>query len=203
MPQMHTEASDDTLLAAMADGSRDAVATLYDRYSGMVYGLVRRMVRQPEACEEVVQDVFVNAWRHAGTYDAARAKPSTWLMTIAHNCAIDHLRREQSRPMHDSVELLEHDGSRRDVEDAAQLDPAEGVSARDRAATLRAVVAQIPPLQREAIELAFFSGLTHVEVAARLGEPVGTIKTRIFHGMRRLRELLDAAGVRDDTGRLD
>ena len=196
--------SDEQLLSAVATGDRSAVATLYDRHAGLVYGLARRVVRDPGLCEEVVQDTFVKVWRRAETFDASRAGAVTWLVGVARNCAIDRLRREAAQPLHGSVEILDGDGAST-VDDGASsaddeyaADPADIAQVHDRADRIRVAVKQLPPAQRRAIELAYFSGLSQSEIATRLDEPLGTIKTRIYHGMRTLRGLLDAAGVRDE-----
>lgn len=189
--------TDDELLSRVAAGDRAAIATLYDRHASLVFGLARRVVREPGMCEEVVQDTFVKVWRRAEQFDSARASAVTWLMSVARNCAIDRLRHEMTHPLHASVELLEHDGAMPDARDVQGDDPADIAQLHERAARIHEVVEQLPLAQRTAIELAYFHGLSQSEIAAKLDEPLGTIKTRIFHGMRTLRGLLDAAGVRD------
>lgn len=201
------QANDVALLAAVAEGDQAALASLYDRHGGLAYGLAMRIVGEPELGEEVVQEAFLKVWRRAGSFDPDRASVVTWLVTITRNCAIDSLRREKSQPLARSVPLVRTDGSEVAMSggepddprsDGASLarDPADVVAVHERARRIRAAVDRLPPAQRTAIQLAYFGGLSHSEIAGTLGEPVGTVKTRIFHGMRKLRDLLDEAGVR-------
>lgn len=170
-------------IAAVARGDQAALSRLYDATSGLVYGLVLRILRDDGAAEEVTLDVYQQVWRRATTYDAERGRPSTWLLTIARSRAIDRLRataRERGRG------TLELDP---DLVDPA-ADPGAATEGEERRRQVLDALATLPPEQRQAIDLAFFSGLTHVEVAERLAEPLGTIKTRIRTGMIRLRDAL-------------
>jgi RNA polymerase sigma-70 factor (ECF subfamily) len=172
--------SDEALVALMARGDEVALAELYDRLGRTAYGLALRVLRDDKLAEDAVQEGFLGAWRTAASYDPERAKASTWLLTIVHRRAVDLVRREERR----RAEPLE----------AA---PHPTVGATDEEAFLRlrrervqAALRQLPDAQREALELAYYGGFTQSELAERLGQPLGTIKTRMFNGLARLRELL-------------
>jgi len=173
--------SDEALVALVSRSDESALAELYDRIGGTAYGLAYRVLRDEALAEDAVQEAFLGLWRSAGSFVPERAKASTWILTLVHRRAVDVVRREQRR----RTEPLE-----------AAPEPAEGSA--EEAAWLRldrervqAAVAQLPDQQREAIELAYYGGYTQSELADRLGQPVGTIKSRMFAGLARLRELLD------------
>lgn len=170
-------------IAAVARGDQAALSRLYDDTSGLVYGLVLRILRDDGAAEEVTLDVYQQVWRRAATYDAERGRPSTWLLTIARSRAIDRLRATARERGRETLEVHP------DLVDPA-ADPGAATEGEERRRQVLDALATLPPEQRQAIDLAFFSGLTHVEVAERLGEPLGTIKTRIRTGMIRLRDAL-------------
>jgi RNA polymerase sigma factor (sigma-70 family) len=172
--------SDEGLVALLARGDDAALAALYDRYGRAAYGLARRVVRDESLAQDAVQEAFLSIWRAAPTFDARRAKASTWLLTLVHRRAVDLVRREDRRraePLEDAVE----------IHVAASED--EGWAALERG-NVRAALRRLPDGQREALELAYFGGYTQSELAERLGEPLGTIKSRMFTGLARLRELL-------------
>jgi len=177
-----SDESDAAVVVRIARGDRDAVRVLYHRYAGLVFGLATRVLGDSALAEDVAQDVFVNVWKKAGTYRADRATVSTWLMRIARNRAIDVVRRV--RPSERRATSAWDD-----LESAS--DPAPGPSddaARDQCREeVRAAVTALPPDQRRALSLAFFKGLTHREISSLLGEPLGTVKTRIRDAMRKLR----------------
>jgi RNA polymerase sigma factor (sigma-70 family) len=173
--------SDEALVALVSRSDESALAELYDRIGGTAYGLAYRVLRDEALAEDAVQEAFLGLWRSAGSFVPERAKASTWILTLVHRRAVDVVRREQRR----RTEPLE-----------AAPEPAEGSA--EEAAWLRldrervqAALAQLPDQQREAIELAYYGGYTQSELADRLGQPVGTIKSRMFAGLARLRELLD------------
>ena len=176
------------LLQAAGRGDQGAFASLYDATAPLVHGVVLRVVRDPAQTEEVAQEVFVEIWRLAPRYDATRGSVTSWVATIAHRRAVDRVRSEQSA--RDRVEregaksVREHDAA---SEPVIELDAAEFDRRRVRRALDR-----LTDMQRQAIELAYFGGHTYREVAALLGEPEGTIKTRIRDGMIRLRDELGA-----------
>ena len=173
------------LLLRVAKGDRDAFAGLYDRLSAIVYGTIRRVLRDPAQSEEVAQEVFVEIWRTAARYDPARGGATTWAVTMAHRRAVDRVRSEQAATNRDTK--------------AAMLDPdrpydsvSEAVEQKlDRERVVRAL-GKLTDLQREAVTLAFYGGHTHTQVAELLDVPLGTVKARIRDGLIRLR---DALGV--------
>jgi RNA polymerase sigma-70 factor (ECF subfamily) len=187
------DGDDFTLVARLAAGDDDALAVLYDRYGTVVYSLALRIVRDPATAEEVTQEVFVRLWRAAARFDPARGRLATWLLRITHNLALNEIRRARNRPTNAPGVDSEAEGARLADPDL-NVDPPLLAALGERAAAVRHALAQLPEAQRMAIELAFFDGLSQSEIAIRLGEALGTIKSRIRSGMQRLRELLDAAG---------
>ena len=186
------DAVDAELVARLAAGDEAALGPLYDRYGKLVYSLALRVVRDPAAAEEVTQEVFVRLWRNAASFEPARGRAHAWLMRITHNLALNEVRRRQSRPV--AAENYDWE-SAAVVDQATERDPAQAAWLRERAEAVRSAVAQLPAAQRQAIELAFFGGLSQAEVAAAVGDPLGTVKSRIRVGMQRLRELLVAEGI--------
>ena len=172
--------SDEALVALMARSDETALAELYDRYGRVAFGLALRMLRDEALAEDAVQEGFLAVWRAATRFVPERGKASTWILTLVHRRAVDIVRREERRRA-DSLELA----------------PEPATSAADDDAWLRferervqAALKQLPDPQREALELAYYGGFTQTELAERLGQPVGTIKSRMFTGLARLRELL-------------
>jgi len=177
------------LITRIAAGDRDAFSRFYDLLAPTAFGLIRRVLRDPEAAAEVLQEVFWQVWREAPQYDAGRGSPEAWLVMRAKTRAIDRLRSIRRRdrtfvaPVDESVA--------RSSEEPAE-NPA--VVAEDRS-LVQTELAQLPEPQRRVIELAFFDGLTQSEIAVRLGEPLGTVKTRARLGLERLRGALRAERV--------
>jgi RNA polymerase sigma-70 factor (ECF subfamily) len=178
------------VLAMVARGDHSAFGTFYDLTSPIVYSLALRMLANPADAEEVTLDVFAKAWRAAATYDSRRGTVLAWLVTLTRSRAVDRLRSRATR------EKREESGSAMPDAAASAPDPEEQASSQQHRGLVSAAMAKLSAAQREAIELAFFSGLTHTEISERLAQPVGTIKTRIRQGMLRLRDALAAAGVR-------
>lgn len=178
------------LVLRVGRGDRDAFAGLYDAASSQVFGLILRIVRDRPAAEELLVDVFSQAWRQAAQYDAGRGTAVSWLLLIARSRSIDYVRSKahRVRASEDSV-----DDSPREVRDPSPTPEREAVLGQQRQ-RIRAALAGLDEAKREAIELAFFSGLTHTEIAERLSEPIGTVKTRIRSGMLQLRRSLAAYG---------
>jgi len=169
-------------LRAVAGGDRAALARLYDETSGLVHGLALRILGNAADAEDVVIEVFMQVWRAAGDFDPARGSVTAWLTVLTRSRAIDCLRsstRLRGEPLEKSPEPR-----------APGLDPEEQAIAADRRLGVRAALAALSPPQREAIELAYFRGMSQSELAAHLGQPLGTIKTRMRSGMLRLRDLL-------------
>ncbi len=177
--------TDEQVLEHLREGESWAMAVLYDRYARLVFSLALKILNDRATSEEVVQEVFVKVWRRAGDYDADRGKFSSWLGGIAHHHAIDELRRRRVRP------------SATEDEDAAEDIVADGpvpfeaaVQSIERQRIAHALEC-IPAEQRQPIELAYFEGYTQQEIAEKLSEPLGTIKTRMRLGMHKLRGLLE------------
>lgn len=185
---------DTTLVDRAGHGDDEALGLLYDRFGRAVYSLCLRIVRDSATAEDLTQDVFVRLWRSAASFQPTRGQLSTWLLRIAHNLALNELRRRQSRPV--VAPEVDWDIASAELKDTdEQNDPVHTVGLRERAQAVHVALAQLPTQQRQAIELAYYGGLTHAEVAAALGEPLGTVKSRIRVGAQRLRELLAAIGI--------
>jgi RNA polymerase sigma-70 factor (ECF subfamily) len=176
-------AGDDELIAAVARGDHPALLALYDRHGGIAYGLAYRVLGEAGAAEEAVQDAFLRVWRRAETFDPSRGRARPWLLTIVHHCAIDLLRRRAGAPP--VVAGLDEIAERMPAVDAWS-----DLSGRLDSERVRAAVAALPGEQRRAIEMAYFDGLTHREIAERDGLPLGTVKGRLRLGLRRLYGLL-------------
>jgi RNA polymerase sigma-70 factor (ECF subfamily) len=174
--------TDEQLIAAVAGGDDHALAEVYDRLGGVAYRLALRVLRDPSLAQDAVQDAFLTVWRTAAAFDERRGKASTWLLTIVHRRAVDLVRREDRRrtaPVDDAPAA-----SGDAIDETAEV--------REERRRVQAALEQLTPDQREALELAYYGGLTQSELAARLGVPLGTVKSRMFAGLARLRELLEA-----------
>jgi RNA polymerase sigma-70 factor (ECF subfamily) len=176
------EPSDEQVLEAVGRGDDDALGVLYDRFGRPAYRLAFRILRDSALAEDAVQEAFLAVWRSADAYKRERAKPSTWILTVVHRRAVDLVRREQSR-RGEPLEVAPEPTSGPADEDAVL---------RDRRAAVQAALTELPGEQRQALELAYYGGLTQSELAERLGVPLGTVKSRMFAGLGRLRELLAA-----------
>ena len=181
MPRAFAHLSDEAVVALIARSDEQALAELYDRFGRVAYGLARRILRDEALAEDAVQDAFLTAWRRADTFMPERSKASTWLLTLVHRRAVDLVRREERRraePIDESTQVPT------DVtaEDVAWL--------RFERERVQAALRQLPDQQREALELAYYGGFTQAELAERLGQPIGTIKSRMFTGLSRMRELM-------------
>ena len=172
--------SDEAVLALIARSDEQALAELYRRFGRLAYGLALRILRDDALAQDAVQEAFLGVWRAAGRFKAERAKPSTWLLTLVHRRAVDLVRREERRRTEPLQPETEPAGS-----EAA--DEAELAAQRE---TIREALRRLPSEQREAIELAYYGGYTQSELAERLGQPLGTIKSRMFTGLSRLRDEL-------------
>ena len=173
-------------IAGAAHGDGGALAALYDRHARRVYSLALRVVGDEADAEEVVQEVFDQAWRQALRYDPARGTVAAWLLTMARTRAIDRLRARRARPDRAGI-ASEQAWSRLP---AATSDPAEALDAERDVTRIRQALQRLPLIQRVAIELAYFEGLTQTQIAVRLEEPLGTVKTRIRVGLLKLRDAL-------------
>jgi RNA polymerase sigma-70 factor (ECF subfamily) len=180
------EARDEELIRRITGGDTDAVRLLYSRHGRLVFGLAMSVTGDSSASEEVCQDVFLRVWEKSATYRPDKGKVVTWIARIARNRAIDSLRSRRIRET-DSAPEPEEPGA---VAADRRLDPAEQLWGRLRDEAVREAVATLPPEQRLALTLAFFKGLSHRQISERLGEPLGTVKTRIRDAMRKLRARL-------------
>jgi RNA polymerase sigma factor (sigma-70 family) len=176
--------SDEALVALAARSEQSALAELYDRYGRPAYGLALRVLRDDALAEDAVQDAFLALWRTAARFVPERGKASTWIFTLVHRRAVDLVRREERRRA-DTIEQAPEQGGG-SVEEEALL--------RFQRERVQDALKKLPDQQREAIELAYYGGFTQSELAERLGQPVGTIKSRMFTGLARLRELLADPG---------
>jgi len=177
--------SDEALVALAARSEQAALAELYDRYGRAAYGLALRVLRDQALAEDAVQDAFLSVWRTAPRFVPERGAASTWILTLVHRRAVDVVRREQRRRADPLDRVPEQGGGAVDEEAWVRLQ-------RERVQT---ALNQLPDQQREALELAYYGGFTQSELAERLGQPIGTIKSRMFTGLARLRELLGEPGM--------
>jgi RNA polymerase sigma-70 factor (ECF subfamily) len=184
MRKQHAHLSDEALVALVSRGDEDALAELYDRVSRIAYGLALRVLRDERYAEDAVQEAFLQVWRRAATFRADRAKASTWILTLVHRRAVDLVRREERRQTDTLTEEATADvASTESTDEAAWL--------RFERERVQAALRELPDSQREALELAYYGGFSQSELAERLGVPLGTIKSRMFAGLTRLREILD------------
>jgi RNA polymerase sigma-70 factor (ECF subfamily) len=177
--------SDEALVALAARSEQTALAELYDRYGRTAYGLALRVLRDPSLAEDAVQEAFLTVWRTASRFVPERGRASTWILTLVHRRAVDTVRREQRRRA-DSLELAPEPAVE-GIEEDAWL--------RLQRERVQAALRHLPDAQREALELAYYGGFSQSELAERLGQPLGTIKSRMFTGLSRLREQLGEPGT--------
>jgi len=177
--------SDEALVLLAARSEESALAELYDRYGRTAYGLALRILRDRALAEDAVQEAFLTVWRTASKFVPERGKASTWILTLAHRRAVDAVRREERRRA-DSLERAP-EPSVEGVDEDAWL--------RLQRERVQEALKRLPDAQREALELAYYGGLSQSELAERLGQPLGTIKSRMFGGLSRLRELLGEPGT--------
>jgi len=183
-----TGPSDEQLLERLSAGSDErALSDLYDRYQAQMYGLAMRITRDPALAQDAVQEAFVGVWRNAARYATGRSTVRTWMLSIAHHRAIDIVRRRRPTTTLPEIGTAEPALTAPDVwpEVAQTLD-------RD---TVTSAMATLPDAQREAIQLAYFEGLTQVEIAERTGTPLGTVKSRVRLGLLALRRTLEGEGT--------
>lgn len=183
MPRELAHLSDEAVVALVSRSDEAALGELYDRFSGVAYALARRIVRDPDLAEDVVQESFLSVWRGAGRFVPERARVSGWLLTLVHRRAVDLVRREQRRRAEPLDQASVPHGRERSAEDAAWL--------RLERERVQDALGRLPDQQRELLELAYFGGFTQSQLAERLGRPLGTIKSQMFAGLAQLRELLE------------
>ena len=171
-------------LHAIARGDERALASLYDQYARILFGLILRILNDREEAEDVLQEVFLQVWRRAKDFDEARGRPFTWLVTLARSRAIDRLRSLNSR------QRAATEAAREVSEEIS--DAAADAQKSEQGEIVRRALAELPEEQRRALLLAYYEGLSQSEIAVRLGTPLGTVKTRMRSGLMKLRELLGA-----------
>lgn len=176
--------ADAALIAKMMAGDESALSALYDRYAPMLFGMLSRVLNDRQAAEEVLQDLFLQLWRNAGQFDASRGSLPAWLMVIGRNRAISRLRGRRDREV-----LEENEGDFAGTFASSQNIEDEAARAQ-LARTISAALEKLPAEQRQAVELAYFEGMTQSEIAAKTGTPLGTVKTRVRTAMQTLRQIL-------------
>jgi RNA polymerase sigma-70 factor, ECF subfamily len=182
----YTRLNDETLLRLIAHSQESALGVLYDRYSRLVYSVAWNTLGDQERAEEVTQDVFERVWEKASTFSAEQGRVVNWLTSIARHRSIDFFRHTRSH--RENLQITWQEAEAIDLPDGQNVE--WEVDLVQRQERIRSAVAQLPLEQKQALGLAFFQGLSHPEIAAALGEPLGTVKTRIRLGMHKLRSLL-------------
>jgi RNA polymerase sigma-70 factor (ECF subfamily) len=173
------------LVRSMSEGHQDALARLYDETSSMVNGLLLRILAHQQDAEEVLLDVYMKAWKYASSYSEKRGSVQAWLLIMARNAAIDRIRQRRAQPatLFFEAEIFPEPVS-------SDATPEEVSVEQERRLRVQRVLNELPAEQREVVVLSFFGGLTHAELAERLGEPLGTVKSRVRMGLAKLRGLL-------------
>ena len=190
-----TGTADEQLVQRVASGDASALEQLYERYVRQCFGLALRMLGEPALCEEVVQEVFLKLWTQPTSYSSQKGKFASWLLSMVHHRCIDELRRRsRSEVALDDPAT----GSFLTTEPDPDPQPPEQVWTREQQTAVRSALAKIPQNQRQVLELAYFMGLSHSQIATKLGQPLGTVKTRIRLGMQSLRQLLEPLGLLTD-----
>jgi RNA polymerase sigma-70 factor (ECF subfamily) len=180
------ERDDAELVQRVAQGDKDALRALYERFGSILFGMSFRVLGDRQAAEECTQDTLLAVWRRAGAYDPRRASVGTWMIAIARNRAVDLLRRRAARPADPHAEIEQGDES---------PDVADSVAADETSRLVAAALAELPEPQREVLVLSYFNGLSHSEIAERLGLPLGTVKGRARLALDRLRTLVPKYGL--------
>ncbi|HEU4684630.1 MAG TPA: sigma-70 family RNA polymerase sigma factor [Nitrospira sp.] len=181
-----TATIDPSLLARIVKGDQQAFSQLYDHTSTLLYTLALRILGSREEADELLQDVYLEVWRKIARYDVGRGTPIAWLITLTRSRAIDRLRARAARGHQETTSLDDHPSRARDLGPS----PFETQADQELRMAVATAIAGLPPAQQQAIELAYYEGLSHMEIAARLNQPLGTVKTRIKLGMSKLRESL-------------
>ncbi|HTI71744.1 MAG TPA: sigma-70 family RNA polymerase sigma factor [Candidatus Limnocylindria bacterium] len=184
---MPGETADETLLSRIVAGDAESFAAFYDRHCGILYGVACRILQNEADAQDVLQEACVLLWQRASHYDSSLGKPLSWAVTLVRNKAIDRLRSDQRRGA-----AVDRASDQQDILPVAPTDCGLGqAAAADTGLMVQEALKKLPPEQQEALGLAFFGGLTHLELASRLGAPLGTIKARIRRGLLALRDALE------------
>lgn len=186
VPRDLAHLSDEAIVALVARSEELALAELYDRYCDAAHSLARRVVRDSSLADDVVQEAFLSVWRGAARFMPEQATAATWLMTLVHRRAVDLVRREQRR----RADSLPNDLDERRADGAGSA--SDVVWLRLERERVQEALRRLPDAQRELLELAYYGGFTQVELAERLGRPLGTIKSQMYAGLSQLRELMEA-----------
>ena len=183
---VRTGATDDVseLLGRVSRGDSEAFARLYDALNGSVFGLARRVVRDPERAEDVAQEVFLEVWRKAPTYEPSKGTAKTWILTIAHRRAVDAVRRNEASRKYEAKTV---------VDDVQHDAPGDEILEREEQQQVRDCLETLTDLQLESVQLAYYQGYTYSEVATLLDKPLPTIKTRMRDGLIRLRDCMEVS----------
>ncbi len=179
--------ADEELMRRLFYGDKLAFEALFDRYGDLVYSTALRVLRDAHLAQDISQEIFVRIWRKPESYVAERGRFLTWLISITRNRAVDEVRSRGRRQRYETASPEEQE---RELPAGEENDPALNAQLAEQAHVVRAALAELPPEQREVIELAYFGGLTQQEIADRLSQPLGTVKTRIRLGMQKLRAAL-------------
>jgi RNA polymerase sigma-70 factor, ECF subfamily len=190
-----TGIADEQLVNQVAGGDASALEQLYERYVRQCFGLALRMLGEPAHCEEVVQEVFLKLWTQPSSYSSQKGKFASWLLSMVHHRCIDELRRRSRTEV--ALEDPETGGFLT-TEPDPEPDALEQIWTREQQTAVRTALGQIPQNQRQVLELAYFMGLSHSQIASKLDQPLGTVKTRIRLGMQSLRQLLEPYGLITD-----
>lgn len=187
-PNLDSDQHDSEMLFGIANGDRECFRRLHDRYENLLFATILKVLNDREDAQEVLQETFFNLWKKAHLFQDVRGRPVTWLASMARNRAIDRLRAKQrhSRTCH----ALEQERAVTPTHNDS-INGRKAAERRDHCRMVRSAVIELSDIQREAIEMAFFQGLSQKEIAAQLGEPLGTVKARIRRGVSRLREIID------------
>lgn len=188
------------LLARVGLGDREAFAKLYERSSAKLFGVVLRIQRDQAAAEDILQEVFVKVWRSAAGFDAAQSQPLTWLTSVARNAAIDSLRRQQTQPQIQTRHRADDDDDAPDAVDLAADEspgPLELLSRATEARALNHCMQDLNAMQKQSLALAFYDGLSHAEVAEKMAQPLGTVKSWVRRALLSLKNCLEHANLRD------
>ena len=183
----HDRLDDEELMRRLSYRDLEAFRALYDRYGDLVYSTTLRIVRDVHLAQDMVQEIFLRLWRKPDSFVAQRGRFSTWLTSVARNRAVDEIRSRNRRYRHETASPEQQE---REFPDAEEKDPALTAELADQRRLIVAALAGLPLEQRQAIELAYFRGLTQQEIAAALKQPLGTVKTRVRLGMQKLRVAL-------------
>ncbi len=180
----YAELGDEELMQRLHHRDQRAFEAIFDRYGDLVYSTALRVLRDTQLAEDVSQEIFVRLWRKPQSYVAERGRFLTWLISVTRNRAVDEVRSRGRRQRHETASPEEQE---RELPASDSIDPALNAQLAEQARIVRAALAELPPEQREIIELAYFGGLTQQEISERLDQPLGTVKTRIRLGMQKLR----------------